>query len=158
MSLVKAKKTGNGNGNWFPSALPDFFLTDVFGRPIMPDSNWAFPGIAASTAIPSVNITENSKDFKIEMAAPGLEKEDFKIETSNGLLSISCEKKHETKEAHENYRRREFSYESFCRSFSLPENSLPEKIEAKYDNGILHLTLPKKEATGSNQKKEIKVA
>lgn len=108
--------------------------------------------------IPDANIVENEKDFRIELAAPGLEKKDFKIEVSNGILSVSAEKEKEEKEEKENYRRREFSYSSFSRSFALPDNSLPDKIDAKYENGILRLSLPKKEVTVSKPKKEIKVS
>ncbi len=108
--------------------------------------------------MPDANIVENEKDFRIELAAPGLEKKDFKIEVSNGILSVSAEKEKEEKEEKENYRRREFSYNSFSRSFALPDNSLPDKIDAKYENGILRLSLPKKEVTVSKPKKEIKVS
>lgn len=152
MSIVKAKKNGNGNGSMFPSLLNNFFSTDVFGKPTILDPSWAFQ------EMPSVNITENHKNFKIEMAAPGLNKKDFKIEADNGVLTISYEKKNEDSSNDENYTRREFSYESFCRSFTLPENSLPEKIEAHYQDGILRLDLPKKEAAIIKPKKEIPVA
>lgn len=153
MTLVKTKT----NGNLFPRLVRDFFDTDFFNTPSIFDFNG---GLSRFTwpVVPSVNITENSKDFKIELAAPGLEKKDFKIEVDNGVLTISSEKKKEEKEEKENYSRREFSYESFSRSFGLPENSLPDKIDAHYENGILKLTLPKKEITVSKPKKEIKVA
>ncbi|HOZ88327.1 MAG TPA: Hsp20/alpha crystallin family protein [Bacteroidia bacterium] len=152
MSIVKAKKNGNGNGSLFPSVLSNFFSTDVFGRPTILEPNWAFPDT------PSVNITENNKNFKIEMAAPGLNKKDFKVETDNGVLTLSYEKKNEENKTDENYTRREFSYESFSRSFTLPENSLPEKILAHYEDGILRLELPKKEVATAKPKKEIPVA
>jgi HSP20 family protein len=111
-----------------------------------------------SNTLPSVNINEDESSFRIEVAAPGLEKKDFKIETEGGYLIISSEKEQESTDEKENYRRREFSYSSFSRSFQLPENSLPEKIEAKYENGILRLVLPKKEHTSVKHRKEIKVA
>jgi HSP20 family protein len=152
MSIVKAKKNGNENGSMFPSLLNNFFSTDAFGRPTILEPSWAFPDE------PSVNVTENHKNFKIEMAAPGLNKKDFKIEADNGVLTISYEKKNEDSSKEENYTRREFSYESFCRSFTLPENSLPEKIEAHYQDGILRLDLPKKEVAIIKPKKEIPVA
>jgi len=118
-------------------------LLDITGGPIM---------------VPSANIIENEKDFRIELAAPGLERKDFKVEVDNGLITITAEKEEEETEEKENYRRREYSYNSFNRSFTLPENSLPDKIEAKYDNGILHLTLPKKQVTILKPTKEIKVS
>ena len=101
---------------------------------------------------------EREKEFRIELAAPGLEKKDFKVEVLNGNLTISAEKKEEKKEETKNYRRKEFSYNSFSRSFTLPDNCMHDKIDAKYENGILHLTLPKKEITVSKPKKEIKVS
>jgi HSP20 family protein len=151
MTLVKR------NGNLFPSLVSDFFDTDLALRPSLFDFDGGLlKGL--KTNLPSVNITEDEKNFKFELAAPGLEKKDFKVETDNGTLTISSEKEKESKEEKENYCRREFSYSSFSRSFQLPENSLPEKIDAKYENGVLKLTLPKKEVTVAKPKKEIKVS
>ena len=138
-----------------PAFSRDFFDTDLFNLPSF------FQGDGARLKwpdIPSVNIVENNKDYRIEVAAPGLEKKDFKIEVDNGILTIRSEKKKEEKEEKENYRRREFSYQSFSRSFDLPENSVPDKIGAHYSNGILTVTLPKKEITVSKPKKEIQVS
>ena len=151
MSLVKR------NGTLFPRLISNFFDTDLALRPdLFNFSGGLLGGLSAS--VPSVNIIEDEKSFKIELAAPGLEKKDFKVETDNGVLTISSEKEKESKEENENYFRREFSYSSFSRSFQLPENSLPEKIEAKYENGILQLMLPKREASLSKAKTEIKVS
>lgn len=154
MSLLKTKR----NGDLFPKLVSNLFDTDFFTRPSLLDFEGGLSRLNMLANYPSVNIAEHDKDFKIELAAPGLEKKDFKIETDNDMLTISSEKKHEKKEEKENYRRQEFSYESFSRSFQLPENSLPEKIEAKYEDGLLKLTLPKKEVTIHKPKKEIKVA
>jgi len=145
------------NRNLFPEFFNNFFDTDVFELPSLVDFNG---GLSSSliSKIPSANIAESNEDFKIEIAAPGFEKKDFKVHVDNNVLTISSEKEEETKEEEENYRRREFSYSSFERSFQLPENSIPDKIEAKYENGILQLTLPKKEVVVSKPKKEIKVA
>ena len=152
MSLLVKK-----NGSSFPSLVSDLFDTDVVFRPSLFDlSGGLLSGLNAN--LPSANISEDEKSFKIELAAPGLEKKDFKVETDNGTLTISSEKKQETNDEKENYRRREFSYRSFSRSFQLPENSLPEKIDAKYEGGILRLTLPKKEITTLKHKKQIKVS
>jgi HSP20 family protein len=140
------------NGNFFPSVINDLFDTDLLSPEL-----FNFEGSLPSR-IPSVNITEGDKNFKIELAAPGFDKKDFKVETDNGMLTISSEKEKEEKEDTENYRRREFSYSSFRRSFQLPENSIQDKIEAKYENGVLKLTLPKKEISISKPKKEIKIA
>jgi HSP20 family protein len=140
------------NGNFFPSVINDLFETDLLSPEL-----FNFEGSLPSR-IPSVNITEGDKNFKIELAAPGFDKKDFKVETDNGMLTISSEKEKEDKEETDNYRRREFSYSSFRRSFQLPENSIQDKIEAKYENGVLKLTLPKKEISISKPKKEIKIA
>ncbi|PBQ30529.1 heat-shock protein Hsp20 [Sphingobacteriaceae bacterium] len=154
MTLVKSKP--NGNGSLFPRLVNDFFDNDFFNYGLA-DFNGNFFKNKQAFA-PSVNISENTKDFSIEMAAPGLEKKDFKIEVENGLLTVSAEKKQEEKEEKNNYCRREFSYQSFSRSFVVPDNSLPDKIDAHYQDGILKLTLPKKEETIASLKKEIKVA
>lgn len=154
MTLVKTKS--NGNRNLFPRLVNDFFDNSFLNYGLADFDNGFFR--PAQALVPSANITENYKNFTIELAAPGLEKKDFKIEVDNGQLMVSAEMKNEEKEENENYRRREFSYQSFCRSFGLPENSLPEKIDAHYQDGILKLTLPKKEATPAIPKKEIKVA
>ena len=76
-----------------------------------------------------------------------MEKKDFKIALDNGMLTISAEKKEESKEEKENFTRREFTFNRFSRSFRMPDNCLPDKIDAKYENGLLLLTLPKKEIT-----------
>lgn len=152
MALLKT----NGNRTLFPALVDDFFNTDVFFTPRLIDVNGGLNGLIEN--IPSANITETNDAYKIQVAAPGLEKKDFKIEVENGLLSVSAEKQTEEKEEKENYSRREFSYNSFSRTFSLPENSVSDKLEAKYDKGILSLTLPKKEITLTKPKKEIKVS
>jgi len=99
-----------------------------------------------NTTLPSVNIREGENTYEVEMAAPGLEKKDFKIEVKNGVLTISSEKriKDELKKGH-HFTRREYSYQSFNRSFSLPDTVEGEKISAKYEDGILRVVIPKKE-------------
>ncbi len=100
----------------------------------------------ANTTLPSINIKESDNDFEVEMAAPGMDKKDFKIEVDKGVLSISSEKERESEEKDsDSYTRREFSYQSFCRSFSLPTSVDSDKINAKYENGILKVTIPKRE-------------
>jgi HSP20 family protein len=144
--------------NLLPLWASDLFDTGSFVGPGMLDLDGEFPIGDLAVRIPTVNIIENGKDFKIEMAAPGMEKKDFHVSVENGMLTISSEKKEEMKEKKENFTRREFSYSSFSRSFRLPENCLPDKIDAKYENGILKLSLPKKEVTVSKSVKEIKVS
>lgn len=119
-----------------------FFFDDFFGKDIF-DFN---PNHLVKST-PSVNVKENENEFTLEVAAPGLQKEDFKVELNENVLSISSEKKTETTENDEQtkFTRREFSYSSFKRSFTLDEESVDaENIVAKYENGILNVHIPKK--------------
>jgi HSP20 family protein len=92
---------------------------------------------------PALNVLDLEKEVKLEVAAPGLEKGDFKINVENNYLIISADKKQETTENKENYSRKEFSYHSFKRMYELPENTNGEGITAKYENGILNISIPK---------------
>ncbi|MBI3510980.1 MAG: Hsp20/alpha crystallin family protein [Bacteroidetes bacterium] len=148
MTLIKRT---NGNHPAVRTFLSDFFDTDrFFGNSLFPtfEAEW----------IPAVNVIENEKDFSIEVAAPGFRKNDFEIVVENGILNISAEHKEETEEKEKNYTRREFSYNQFSRSFSLPENSSDENVTAKYDEGVLKLTLSKKTIEPAKRKKEVQVA
>jgi HSP20 family protein len=107
--------------------------------------------------IPAVNIKEENNKFVLEMAAPGLKKDDFNINLDNYVLTISSEKKEEQKEDKDNYTRREFLYTSFSRSFTLPKTVDIDKIKADYKNGILTVTLPKKEEE-AKLTKQIKIS
>ncbi len=107
---------------------------------------------------PDINLIENENDFIIELAAPGLESKDFKVEINDETLSVSVKNEEERKQENKNYKRKEFSYNSFYRSFKLPQNLLIDNIYAKYNKGILQLTLPKKETIVSKPVKEIKVS
>ncbi len=111
------------------------------------NNDWASNNHASVNAtLPSVNIKENTDLFEVEMAVPGMKKEYFKVELNNNYLTISAEKKNETEnKADERYTRKEFSYSSFTRSFSLPELVENDKIEAKYEDGILKIAIPKRE-------------
>lgn len=140
------------NGRVFPRVVTDLLDTNDFFPGIF-DNSWDF-----ALKVPSVNITETEKAYNVELAAPGLEKKDFKIELENKLLIISSEKEEETNETGKDYKRKEFSYSSFSRSFQLPEDVLTDKIEAKYEDGILKLDIPKKEVAAIKSKKEIKVS
>lgn len=95
--------------------------------------------------LPKVNIWETADSFYVDMAIPGMIKEDFSIDLDNQILSISSEKSVEHEENQKHYTRREFGYESFKRTFNLPESVEETKIEASYKNGILNIQLPKKE-------------
>lgn len=102
--------------------------------------------------MPHVNILETANSYKIELAAPGLTKEDFKIELKKDNLSVWAEKKVAQTEEQEDYTRREFQYSSFARSFVLPEDIDAEKINAEYVNGILNITIGKKEQAKDTHK------
>ncbi|MEM7105293.1 MAG: Hsp20/alpha crystallin family protein [Bacteroidota bacterium] len=95
--------------------------------------------------VPSVNVIENGDYHVIELAAPGLEKDDFKINVEKDVLTISVAKENKEENTTEKYTRKEFSYNSFKRSFHLPETVDTSSIEAKYESGVLKITLPKKE-------------
>ena len=117
-----------------------FFDTDLF--------DWTSKNYSkTNTTLPSVNVKENDNEFSIEVAAPGFDKNDFKIEVHNDVLTVSSEKQteNETKDESERYTKREFSYQSFSRSFSLPLTADGDKVEAVYDKGILTVSIPKKE-------------
>jgi len=107
---------------------------------------------------PAANIAETNTEYKIDLSAPGLKKDDFKIEIDNGMLTVSCEKEEETKDGDKEYKVREYSYNSFTRTFQLPENVKDDQINAKYTDGVLHLTIPKNETSIQKPKKKIQVA
>jgi HSP20 family protein len=108
--------------------------------------------------MPPVNLKASDDEFSLEMVAPGFEKDDFKIDLKDNLLTISSEKKveNELKEG-ERYTRREFSYQAFSRSFTLPKMVDVEKISAKYDNGILNISIPKLEEAKPKAPKQIEI-
>lgn len=137
----------------FPSLFNRFFEGDLMD---WNSSNYS----STDTTLPAVNVRENSNEFLIEVAAPGLTKKDFKVHYDNGRLTISSEKKNE-REARkdEKVTRREFSYQSFQRSFSVAESVVDAgKINANYENGILHITLPKREEVKPKPAREITIA
>ena len=148
------KRQKNGNGSLFPSIRNDFF-TNRFLTPRFFDFNDEF--FENGIATPPANIVETSKEFKLDLSVPGMKRDDFKVDVEDGVLTISSEKEEEKNETDKNYRRREFSYSSFSRTFSLPENADENKINAKYDNGMLQITIPKNEMTVSKSKKQITV-
>jgi len=107
--------------------------------------------------IPAVNIKEENDKFVLELAAPGMKKDDFKINLDNYQLTISAETKNEKKEKEDNYTRREFVFNSFSRSFTLPKTIDIDKIKADYKNGVLDIVLPKKEEE-AKLTKQIKIS
>jgi HSP20 family protein len=152
MTLLSKRK--NGNGGLFPSLAGDllsdrFFTPRLFGL----DEDFLTEGMT----IPPVNIQETNKEFKLELCVPGMKREDLKVDIEDGALTISSEKEEEKKEDDKTYKRREYYYNKFTRTFQLPENIDENSVNAKYDNGVLQVTIPKKEITQSKPKKEIKV-
>ena len=122
------------NQNWLPSIFNDFF-----------DNDWMVKAIATA---PAINVIENEKDYKVEVAAPGMTKEDFNIHLGeDNELVITMEKKSETKEEdkeNKKYLRREFSYSKFQQAFVLPEDVEKDKISANVTDGVLTIELPKR--------------
>lgn len=135
------------------SLFDDFFAND--GR------NWGLNNFSATnTTLPAVNIKETGEAFEVEMAAPGMNKDDFKIELDGNQLTISSEKQtHDEQKDGDRYTRREFSYQSFQRVFQLPKDVVDsDKIGARYENGVLHLVIPKKEEAKQRPPRTIQVA
>jgi len=130
------------------SLFDRFFSNDVFNRDYS----------ETNTTLPSVNIKETKDKFGVEVAVPGFNKKDFNIELNNNELTISSEKeeKHEDKVG-ERYTRREFSYQSFKRSFTLPDSVDGEKISAKHTNGVLHVDIPKREEAKPKPARQIDI-
>ena len=138
--------------NNFPSIFDRFFNNDLMDWNL---SNYSSP----NTSLPAVNVKENDNEFCIEVAAPGMTKKDFNIHFHNNVLTISSEKQEEKKEKEDNYSRKEFSYQSFQRSFTVADNAVDsDKIAAKYADGILTITLPKREEVKPKPLKEIKIS
>lgn len=150
MSLVKR----NRSNDWFPSFSGMF--DDFFNRSL---SNWNNGNFSATqTTLPSVNVKETDENYEVELAAPGMDKNDFHVTLDGNLLTISSEKQAGNEEKDERYTRREFSYQSFQRSFELPKDVVDEEnIQAKYENGVLRLTIPKKEAAKKKAPKRIEI-
>lgn len=134
MSIVKR----NSGRSTLPGLWDGFFNRDVFGW----DSNF----IGEGQSMPAVNIKEKDDQFEVEMAAPGMKKSDFKIQLDGTALTISSENRTENKEEDGEYSRREFSYQSFYRTFHLPKDVVDsDKIKARYEDGVLKLEIPKRE-------------
>ena len=108
--------------------------------------------------MPAVNIREDEKKFTLDLAIPGIDKKDLKIDINDDLLTISSETKNESEESKEGYKRKEFSYSSFCRSFQIPENINRDKIEANYKDGILSVVLPKVDEEKSKITRQVKIS
>ena len=133
-----------------PSIVDDFFGKDMLSN--------VFDDYQTGICIPAVNIIEGKEDFRIEVAAPGLNKDDFSIDVKNNVLFISSEKSQQDENKAEKIMRREFSYTSFSRSFSLPNTIDTDKITANHKDGILNIVIPKKEEAKEKPARQIKIS
>ena len=150
MNLIK--RNGSPVNQW-PLLFDDFFNREF--------SNWGLENFSdTNTTVPRVNVKENKDNFVVEVAAPGMDKKDFRIQLDGNLLTVSSEKTEQNNEDNqdEKYSRREFSYQSFQRTFTLPKDVVDaDKIAAKYENGLLHLEIPKKEEAKQKPPKQIQI-
>jgi HSP20 family protein len=134
--------------------LSPFVFNDLF----RPWNEWFDnDNIWQGFTMPAVNISETKNSYSVSMAAPGLKKDDFKIEVQDNMITISSEKEEKKEEKEEKYSRKEYNYSSFSRSFTLPKEVNKDKIAASYDNGILKLEIPKLAETKVSNVKEIAV-
>ena len=139
--------------NHFPTLFDDFLNRDIF--------NWGLTNFSdTNTTIPAVNIKETSDNYEVEVAAPGMTKKDFRVQLEGNSLTISSEKT-TTKQEKEDvrYSSREFSYQSFSRTFNLQKDVVDtERIQAKYEDGVLHLLIPKMEHAKQKQPRLIEIS
>lgn len=138
------------------STVPRNFVDEFFNDNLLPrffdwGNNWT------STSVPAVNVEENDKEYVIDVAAPGLDKKDFKVSLDENVLTISSQLEKNSEEKKDGYLRREFNYSTFSRSFTLPEDTDASQIKASHKNGVLSINIPKHEAK-AKVTKEIKIA
>ena len=148
MSLVKFSNSTN------PYRYNRFYNDDLFNEFF----NWGNQLSKVNHNTPAVNVKEDENGFLLELAIPGLKKKDIKIELNNEVLTISSEKESKTEDKEANYSRQEFCYQSFSRSFTLPDSVNSKDIKANHENGILTLSIPKKEEAKPLPKMEIAIS
>ena len=129
-----------------------FFMPGIFDDDFFP--------VSANSKVskPAVNIREDKRNFMLDLAIPGMDKKDIRIDLNEDVLTISSETRNESEESSNGYKRREFTCSSFCRSFQVPENVDKNKIEASYKDGILNITLPKMEEEKHKMSRQVKVS
>jgi HSP20 family protein len=145
MTLVKFKN------NTMP-VVPTFF-DSLFGKDFF-DYNLN----AGTATLPAANVKENKDNFILELAVPGMKKSDFKIEVNNNVLNVSSEKEESKEESKDNFTRKEFSYQSFSRSFTLPQTANKDSIAAAYNDGVLTISIPKREEAKEKPSRMIDIA
>jgi len=141
MAIIKYKRNTPVYTDVFDNVFDNFFNNDLI-----------------NSASPSVNVKESTDKFTLDVAAPGMKKEDFDIKVDQNLLTVCAEKEESEEEKEEQYYRKEFSYSSFSRSFQLPENIEKDKIEANYKDGVISINLPKNENAKQKAQKAIPVS
>ncbi len=144
-------KSLSRNGGALPTVFDDFFK---------PWNEWFDTSsslLNRTLTVPAVNIVETKDYFNLSFAIPGMKKDDFHIDMDGNMLSVSCEKEESKEEREHKYTRKEYNYSTFNRSFSLPEDVIKDKIQATYTDGVLHLTLPKKDEAKKSIVKSIQV-
>ena len=135
--------------SYLPSFADEFFGKDFLSNLVENQCDFSMP---------AVNVVETKDNFRIEVAAPGLNKEDFKIDLHNNLLTISSETEEKSEENDEKIMRREFSYCSFKRTFSLPDLVEHDKIAASHKNGVLYIEIPKREEAKEKPVRQINIS
>ena len=144
-------KNGNALATKSPSFFDDFFTRDLF--------SWPNSMSEKQGMVPAVNIKETTENFELELAVPGMKKEDFTVELNNDKLIVSASTEHKDEEKTESYTRREFGYQTFTRTFSISEQMVKsDEIAAKYTDGILFITLPKAEEAIAKAPKRIEIS
>ena len=130
-----------------PFYMPNFFDDDFL--PVLNNR---------TSSMPAVNIKEDEKHFVLDLAIPGMDKKDLNIDINEDVLTISSESKNETTNEVDGYKKKEFNYSSFCRSFYIPDNVNRDKIEASYKDGILTVSLPKMKEEKKNLSRQIAIS
>jgi len=151
---MKYLKREGSSMNKLPTRFDDLLNRDIF--------NWGLTNFSdTETTVPQANIKETKDSYEVEVAAPGMDKKDFKIELDGNMLTISSEKMEQNEENQEGekFSQKEFSYQCFQRTFNLPKDVVDaDKIKAKYENGLLHLAIPKKEEAKQKPPRQIAVS
>lgn len=145
MSLIKFSR----RRPWLSEELEDLFGTENLFK----DETWS----RAILRQPAMNIREDEEKYELELAVPGLAKDDFSVTVDNGYLNVAVEKETSEENTQDNYTRKEFSYERFNRSVMLPENAREDDIKANYENGLLHISIAKRTAAEVSEIKKVEV-
>jgi len=149
---METKAIEKSKTSW-PTLFDNNWMDKFFNSPV--DEFFNFGKVMN---VPAVNVSESDKDFRLTIAAPGLEKKDFKVDFVDNMLTISAEHEKEMKEEETGrFNRREYNYTSWSRSFTLPENCNFNKIDAEYKNGELRIMIPKMEVKQPKKVKTISV-